>query len=422
MPNEFWEWSQQYDADFIPASLPIVIERGEGAELIDADGHRTLDLGDIIANVGHCHPRHVAALQNAAAQMIVGKGSWTNPARARLMKRLVELTPANLDKVFFATSGSEIVEWAIRLARRFTGKHEILSFWGGVYGRTIGAISMNGLQRRRRKFGPLMPGTIHAPYAYCYRCPFDKKIESCNFYCVDFLDRILESESTGDLACLIVEPYEGVGGLIFPPDGYLTCLQNWAREREVIFILDEIQSSFGRTGKLFALAWENLTPNILCVGKGMGNGISIAALIAEARLTDSLAPGEMSGGNGGNPFACASALSVLDILQDENLVEHARQIGEYWLARARAWQNQFAIVGDVRGSGVCIAIEFVKDRQTKEPLRGFASTLGARCYPKGLALHGMDHILALRPPLVITCEQAVRAADVIEATIKEMTA
>ncbi len=419
MPNEFWEWSQQYDADFIPASLPIVIERGEGAELIDADGHRTLDLGDIIANVGHCHPRHVAALQRAAAQMIVGKGSWTNPERARLMKRLVELTPINLDKVFLATSGSEIVEWAIRIARRFTGKHEILSFWGGVYGRTIGAISMNGLQRRRR-FGPLLPGVIHAPYAYCYRCPFAKQFESCDFYCVDFLDRILESEGTGDLACMIVEPYEGVGGLIFPPDGYLTRLQNWARERDVIFILDEIQSSFGRTGKLFALEWENLTPNILCIGKGMGNGISIAALVAESRLIASLSPGEMSGGNGGNPFACASALSVLDILQDEDLAEHARQIGEFWLTRAHAWQNKFAIIGDVRGRGACIAIEFVKDRTTKEPLRGFANTLSERCYPKGLALHGMDHILALRPPLVITRDQATHAADVIEATIEEL--
>ncbi|MBI5649645.1 MAG: aspartate aminotransferase family protein [Chloroflexi bacterium] len=420
MPNEFWEWSKQYDADFIPSSLPIVIERGQGAELIDTAGHRTLDLGDIIANVGHCHPRHVAALQNAAAQMIVGKGSWTNPERARLMKRLVELTPANLDKVFFATSGSEIVEWAIRIARRFTGKHEILSFWGGVYGRTMGAISMNGLQRRR-KFGPLLPGAIHAPYAYCYRCPFDKKIETCNFYCVDFLDRILDSESTGDLACVIVEPYQGVGGLIFPPAGYLTRLQQWATERGVIFILDEIQSSFGRTGKLFALEWENLTPNLLCIGKGMGNGISIAALVAEARLTASLTPGEMSGGNGGNPFACASALSVLDILQDENLIEHAREIGEYWLTRAHAWQTRFEIVGDVRGRGACIAIEFVKDRATKEPLRGFANTLGARCYPKGCAVHGMDHILALRPPLVITRDQAARAADTIEATIKELT-
>ena len=421
MPNEFWELAKKYDADFIPASLPIVIERGEGVELIDADGHRTLDLGDIIANVGHSHPRLVQAIHHAAANMIVGKGSWTNPERARLMQRLVELTPANLDKVFFATSGSEIVEWAIRMARRFTGKHEILSFWGGVYGRTLGAISLNGLQRRRRKFGPLLPGTLHAPYAYCYRCPFDKKIETCNFYCVDHLDRILEFESTGDLACLIVEPYEGVGGLLFPPPGYLTRLQNWARERNVIFIIDEIQSSFGRTSKMFALEWENLAPDILCVGKGLGGGVSIAALIAATRLSDALAPGEMGGGNGGNPFACASALAVLDILRDEDLIENSRVVGAYILARCREWQTRFAIIGDVRGRGLCVAIEFVKDRATKEPARGFANTLAERCYPKGVALHGTDHILALRPPLVFTQAQATRALDVIEATLQELT-
>jgi 4-aminobutyrate aminotransferase-like enzyme len=337
------------------------------------------------------------------------------------MQQLVELTPAHLDKVFFATSGSEIVEWAIRIARRFTGKHEILSFWGGVYGRTLGAISLNGLQKRRRKFGPVLPGIIHAPYAYCYRCPFDKKIETCNFYCIDFLDRVLDSASTGDLAGLIVEPYQGVGGVIFPPDGYLTRLQTWAKERDLVFILDEIQSSFGRVGKMFALEWENLAPDILCVGKGLGGGISIAALIAETRLSDALAPGEMGGGNGGNPFACASALAVLDILRDEHLIENSYQVGESIRARCREWQTRFAIIGDVRGRGLCVAIEFVKDRATKEPARGFANTLAERCYPKGIALHGTDHILAFRPPLVITQTQAARALDVIEATLEELT-
>ncbi|MCI0475119.1 MAG: aspartate aminotransferase family protein [Anaerolineales bacterium] len=420
MPNDIWKLSERYDADFIPSSLPVVIERGEGALLTDSTGHQTIDLGDIIANVGHCHPRHVAALQRAAAQMIVGKGNWTNPARARLMQQLVELTPENLNEVFFATSGSEIIEWAIRIARRFTGRHEILSFWGGVYGRTIGAISLNGLQRRRRKFGPLMPGVIHSPYAYCYRCPFGKTQDACDFFCVDFLDQILEAESTDTPAGLIVEPYAGVGGILFPPDGYLPRLQKWAADRDLIFVLDEVQSSFGRTGKMFALEWENLRPNILCLGKGMGGGISIAAFVAEARLADALAPGEMSGGNGGNPFACESALAVLEIMRDENLAEHSRRIGDYLLARCRDWQTQFDIIGDVRGRGLCVAIEFVKDRATKEPLRGFSNALSERCYPKGVALHGTDHILSFRPPLVITQEQAVRALDVIEETIKEL--
>ena len=413
--------AEKYDADFNPANQRIVIAHGAGAMLTDTTGHQTIDASDIIASVGHCHPRHVAALQQAAAQMITGKSSLTNPSRASLIARLVELTPDNLDKVFLATSGSEIVEWAIRLARRASGRHEILSFWGGLYGRTIGAQSLGGLQRRKRQFGPMLPGMIHAPYAYCYRCPFEKKFDDCDFYCIKFLDRLLDAASTGDLAALIVEPYQGVGGIIFPPEGYLPRLQKWANERGILFILDEIQSSFGRTGKMLALEWENLRPEILCLGKGLGGGVSIAALVAEAKLIASLKPGELSGGNGGNPFACASALAVLDIIEDEKLNAHAVEIGEYWLGRMRAWQNEFAIIGDVRGRGMCLAMEFVKDRATKEPARGFANQLGEACYAKGVYVPGSDHILTIRPPLVITFEQAEHVANVIEETLREMT-
>lgn len=413
--------AEQFDADFNPSQPRLVIERGEGVLLTDTNGHQSIDVSDIIANVGHCHPRHVAAIHQVATQMITGKGSVTNPHRAMLIAKLAEMTPPSLNKVFLATSGSEIVEWSIRVARRATGRNEILSFWGGVYGRTIGAQSLNGLQRRKRRFGPLMPGVIHAPYAYCYRCPFDKHPQDCDFYCISFLDRLLDAASTDDLAALIIEPYQGVGGLIFPPTGYLPRLAEWAKARGILFILDEIQSSFGRTGKMFALEWEGLQPNLLCLGKGMGSGVSIAALVAEAELMASVKPGELSGGNGGNPLACASARTVIDIIEDEHLVEHAAQIGQYWMEQMRRWKDQFAIIGDVRGSGVCLAIEFVKDRETKEPLSGFVSQLSDACYPKGVALFGGDYILGLRPPLVITFDQAARVVDVIEESLHELT-
>lgn len=416
---EFLALAESYDADFNPSLPRIVIERGSGAILTDVNGHESIDMSDIIASVGHCHPRHVSALQQAAAQMIVGRGSETNPSRAKLIQQLVDLTPQNLDKVFLATSGSEIVEWAMRIARRFSGKHEILAFWGGVYGRTYGAMSMNGLVGRKRRFGPVMPGVIHAPYPYCYRCPFDKQPDSCDYYCITFLDRLLDAESTDDLAALIIEPYEGVGGIIFPPPGYLPRLQEWATERNVIFVLDEVQSSFGRTGKWFALEWEKLNPNMLCLGKGLGSGISIAALVSESRLIAALFPGELGGGNGGNPFACTSALTVIDIIQQEKLNEHAIQVGDYLLDRTRQWQNRFPIIGDVRGRGLCLAMEFVRDRRTKEPVRGFSARVSEACYFKGVSLSGSDHILSLRPPLVITLEQAERAANVIEETIRE---
>lgn len=190
--------STEFDADFNPATAAaqIVFERASGATLVDTNGHETIDLVDIIANIGHCHPRQVAALQHALTQMITGKSGTTNPARARLAQRLVMLTPMQPGKAYFVSNGSEAMDWAIRIARRATGKHEVLAFWGGVYGRTMGAMSLNGVTQRRR-FGPMMPGTVHAPYPYCYRCPFGKQPETCGFFCIDFLDETLHHASAG---------------------------------------------------------------------------------------------------------------------------------------------------------------------------------------------------------------------------------
>ncbi|MCL4248338.1 MAG: aspartate aminotransferase family protein [Anaerolineae bacterium] len=408
------------DADFNPAASEIVVERAMGAVIVDTEGRELIDLSDIIANVGHCHPRQVEALQQALTQMMVGKSGLTNPPRAQLAERMVDLTPDNLSKVYFVTGGGEAVDWSIRIARRATGKHEILSFWGGVYGRTYANISLNGLMRRRRQFGPVMPGVLHAPYPYCYRCPFGKKLETCDFFCIDFLDAIVNHASTGDIAALIIEPYQGVGGLIFPPDGYLPRLQAWAEANDIVFILDEIQSSFGRTGQMFALEWENLRPDMLCVGKGMGSGISIAALLAEDWLWDALDPGELGGGNGGNPLACTSALVVIDILQDEGIVEHTRAIGAYLLERFRKLQAQYsAIIGDVRGKGLALALEFVRDPESKEPYPEIVRHISRASYERGVYIGSRGHILDVRPPLVISQEQAQYAADVIESELAE---
>ena len=412
--------STEFDADFNPATAAaqIVLERASGATLVDTNGHETIDLVDIIANIGHCHPRHVAALQHALTQMITGKSGTTNPARARLAQRLVMLTPMQPGKAYFVSNGSEAMDWAIRIARRATGKHEVLAFWGGVYGRTMGAMSLNGVTQRRR-FGPMMPGTVHAPYPYCYRCPFGKQPETCGFFCIDFLDETLHHASAGDVGALVIEPYQGVGGMIFPPDGFLSRLQEWARANKMAFILDEVQSSFGRTGKMFALEWEDLTPEMICVGKGMGSGISIAAVLAETWMFDALAPGELSGGNGGNPLACTAALTVIDVLEDENLIENAVEIGAYFLERFRRWHEQYDVIGDVRGKGLALAMEFVRDRVSKEPYREIVQHISRYCYQQGVYVGGRSHILDVRPPLVISRDQAVRAADVMEAALED---
>jgi 4-aminobutyrate aminotransferase-like enzyme len=409
----------QYDADFNPAGSKIVITGGSGATITDADGHQSIDLSDIIANIGHCHPRHIAALREAAGQMITAKSGQMNPARAELVRRLAELTPEHLDKVYLVSGGGEVIDWAIRIARRATGRHEIMSFWGGIYGRSYANMSLNGLVRRRRQFGPVMPGVIHAPYANCYRCPFDKQPDSCEMFCLDFLDEVMNHASTDDLAAVIVEPYLGVGGIVFPPEGYLTRLQTWAQDRGALFILDEIQSSFGRTGKLFALEWENLKPDILCIGKGLGGGIPIAALLTTSDIIATIQPGELSGGNGGSPFGCASALAVLDIMADEALADHANEVGAYLLSRLQKWQKEFSFIGNVRGRGLCLAIEFVTDRISKQPDLEIIPRIHRAAYQQGVYVGSRGYILDIRPPLVITMKQAAYAADVLEAILRD---
>jgi 4-aminobutyrate aminotransferase-like enzyme len=415
--HAYTDLAARYDADFDPTIGRPVIERGYGAILVDVEGHESIDLSDIVANVGHCHPRHVAALQDAAGRMLTGKSGGTNPARAELVKRLVEMSPLDHGKAYLVASGSEAIDWAMRIARRATGKHEILTFWGGVYGRTYGAMSLNGLMRRRR-FGPMLPGIVHAPYPNCYRCPFGKNAEDCGFFCIDFLDETLEHASTGDVAALVVEPYQGVGGMVFPPDGYLTRLRQWAAERGIVFILDEVQSSIGRTGKLLALEWEGLEPDMIVLGKGLGSGVGVAAVVAESWLFDALDPGELGGGNGGNPLACTSALTVLDIVESERLPDHANEVGHYLLDRFRGWLSVSDVVGDVRGKGLALAIEFVKDRATKEPYPEIVRDIARRAYPEGIYVSARSHVLDVRPPLVITRAQAERAADVLESALR----
>lgn len=407
-----------YDADFSLASRQLVVERGDGATVVDTTGRELIDASDIIANIGHSNPRHVAALQQALTQMISGKSGLMNPARAQLAEKLAQIAPVADAKAYFVSNGSEAVDWAMRIARHASEKYEILTFWGGVYGRTFATTSLNGVARRRH-FGPMLPGIVHAPYPYCYRCPFQKEPETCGFFCIDFLDEVIDHASSGQVGALIVEPYQGVGGMVFPPEGYLSRLQAWAQARNILFILDEVQSSFGRTGKMFAAEWENLTPHMTCIGKGMGGGIAIAALLAEAGIFATLEPGELSGGNGGNPFAATSALTVIDIIETEQLAEHAQEIGNYLLERLQQMQAEFPVIGDVRGQGLALALEFVKDRATKEPYREIVQHISRYCYEHGVYIGARSHILDLRPPLVITHQQAERVADTLERALRE---
>lgn len=416
--------STRYEPSCMNWQAPIVWDRARGAEIWDTDGRHYYDWtsGVLVANVGHAHPRLAEAIARQASRLL-NTFDFPTPERISLAQKIVETTPSKLDKVIFLTTGAEAMDASIRLARRATRKYEILSFWGGFHGRSYGPMSVSGLAKIRKDFGPFMPGAILAPYPYCYRCPFEKRYPDCDLFCLRFLDQVVSTASSDGLAALMVEPYQGTAGFVFPPPGYLKKLEAWARQRNLLFILDEVQSSFGRTGRMWALEHEGLDPDILCLGKGIGSGVPIAAVVSTSEITSALGTGEMSSTLGGNPLSCAGSLAVFEIIESEGLVAKAAADGEYLRERFQALMARHAFIGDVRGMGLVFGIEFVKDKATKEPAPEIARKVVLRAVSSGLmcgklGLHG--NVIRVAPPLVIPREQLAASVDIFAHVLEEI--
>jgi 4-aminobutyrate aminotransferase / (S)-3-amino-2-methylpropionate transaminase / 5-aminovalerate transaminase len=422
--QEYLKISEEYEPKCMSQQAPLVWEKAKGVTVQDVDGNVFIDMtsGVLVTNVGHCHDEHVKAIQNAVGNLM-NCYDFPTPSRVLFSKKLVEITPKNLNKAFLVTTGSEATESAMRVAKRYTKKHEIISFFGGFHGRTYGSMSMAGKTSTKKNFGPVMPGCIQVPYPYCYRCPFKMKQEECSMFCVEYMDKALAAQSTGDIAALIVEPYQGSAGFIFPPDGFLTKISEWCKEKNIVFILDEVQASFGRTGKFFALEWENLEPNLLCLGKGIGSGIPTAALMAESRILEALEVGEMSSTTGGNPISCSAGLAVVQIMEKENLVANSLKIGKMMKDRLTKIAEKSKYIGDVRGRGLVIGMEFVEDKTTKEPSPKKTVEFIERCVQKGVIFGRVGvygSVIRVAPPLVITEDEANEALEVISKVIDDM--
>lgn len=401
----------QYEADVVGYQAQIVWESAKGCLVNDVDGNVFLDWtsGVLVTNVGHCHPHLVKATQKASEDLLNNYECATT-YRIEAAERLVNVLPKPLDKCFFLSTGSEAVEGALRLMKRYTGKYEILSFSGGFHGRTPGAASVGGLGGPKRKYGPTLPGVIRAPFPNPYRDPLglcDDGPDYKKYF--DYLEFIIATNSTGSLAGLIVEPYQGAGGFIFPPEGWLKKLRKWAREKGILFTLDEVQASYGRTGKMWAAEHEDLQPDLLALGKGIGSGVSVSAICSTSEIFQCLEKGEMSSTYGGNPVSSAAVTAVLDIFEKENLVENSREMGEYIKGRLLEMAERCPYLGDVRGMGLVMGMEFVKDKQTKEPAPELIRKVIDTCAAKGLLVGSVGlygNVLRVAPPLVITREQA----------------
>jgi len=414
---------RQYEPQCVSEQVPLVWERAEGVWIEDVDGNRFLDFcaGVLVANIGHCHPKYVAAVREQAGELF-NCYDFAHPWRARLAEKLVQLTAPNLDSAFILTTGAETIESAIKVARRAHSGFEVLAFDGAFHGRTYGAMSAGGNQGVKRGFGPLVPGFIHAPFCYCYRCAFGKTHPDCKLYCLEHLDWVVKTRSTGALCAVITESYQGAAGSIIPPPGYMEGLYKWAKDRGLAFILDEVQSSFGRTGKMFAYEHWNIAPDLLCLGKGLGSGVACSALVADGDLIGALGPGEMSSTNGGNPLACRAACTAVEIIQEENLAENAAAVGGKMMAAFKEMEGKFDILGDVRGMGLGIALEIVEDKKTKTPAPDLAKRIIHECFQRGLALIApiglYGSVIRIAPPLVITQNEAMTGVSIIADALK----
>ncbi len=421
---ELLAMSSKFEPPCMADQVPVVWDHAEDVWIYDVDGNKYLDFtsGVLVANIGHSHPHHVDAIRQQAGRLM-NCYSFPTPERVRLSERMVGMLPRNLDRIFMLTTGAEATEAAIRIAKRFSGRHEVLGFYGAFHGRTYGPMSVAGSANTRRKFGPALPGGILAPFAYCYRCVYDKKFPDCDFYCIKALDCIVDSASSGDLGAVITEPYQGGAGFINPPPGWLKELERWTKERGLLLIIDEVQSAFGRTGKFLAIEWEDIAPHMVCIGKGIGSGMPASALAGESKIFECMKPGEMSSTTGGNPLASAAALAVIDIMEEEKLPQNAHAMGAYLLSRLCELKDRYECIGDARGMGLALGLEIVENKITKKPAVPVTQKIirGAAEYGLMLGKVGFyGNVIRIAPPLTIKHTECDLAVAILDKVLSEL--
>lgn len=407
------------------ASLVGVEE--EGVWVKDIDGNVFLDFssGIAVTNIGHRHPRVVEAIRRQTEKLIfVNSCDFYTLPQVELVERLFEVTPGRFKKrAFLGNSGTEAVEAALKIAQWHTRNYYVIAFIGGFHGRTMGSLQLTttGVEARRH-FKGMMQGVFHVPYAYCYRCPFKQSYPECGLWCVGYIEDILLKKvcPPDDVACMIIEPIQGAGGYIVPPDDYLPALAKLCKQNNIILVIDEVQSGFCRTGKWFACEYWGVDPDIITVSKAIAAGLPLGVAISRAELMD-WEPGAHENTLGGNPVVCAAALKVLDVLKSEKLADNAKKVGNYVLDRLHEMAEKHELIGDVRGKGLMIGIELVKDQRTKNPAREERKKLMKEAFERGLVLLGAGaSSLRLAPPLILTKEQADVGLKIFEQALSEV--
>ena len=383
----------------------IVLDQGKGSTVTDVDGNTFIDIiGGIGVNgLGHSHPKLVKAIHDQVDKISVG--SFTSEPRVKLVSQLAEHRPApQVHLSQFYSSGAEAVESALRLAKCFTGKYEFVSFWGGFHGKTMGVLSLMGSDFKEN-LGPMVPGSHFAPYAYCYRCPLKLTYPSCGMACADLTRKQMKMNTAGSVAAFIIEPMQGSFGNIIPPKEFLPAIKSIADDMGALFIADEMITGFGRTGKYWGVDHSGVAPDIVTIGKQFGGGVPLSGLIAREDIAQAKPwanPSGSSSSYGGNPLVSAAASAALQIIDEENLVDRSQKMGEYFLKKLLPMVDRYPFVGEVRGSGLFLAIELVRNKDTKEPLsKQVTHGIFHECLNRGLLTMSYEAKFRIQPSMTI---------------------
>jgi 4-aminobutyrate aminotransferase len=406
--------------------MPVLLELAQGANMMDVDGNVYVDLtaAYTVAAAGHANPEIVAAMAEQAGRLMHTPGAdHPSVPRVELHKRLAQVAPGNLTVSHIASTGAEAIEAAYKTARIYTKNPGFLAFEGGFHGKTAGALTLTSKNYYRQDFLPLVPEVYHYPYAYCYRCPYEREYPSCDLFCARYIEQRLDNPDSGlpRMAGLIFEPILGHGGWVVPPVEFVSELRRITRERDIVLVADEIITGFGRTGKWFACQHSDVVPDVLVVAKAMASGFPISAIMTSPEIACVWGSCQHTSTFMANPVGSAAALASIKYLQQHNLVERSAEIGVRMLDACQQMQTSYPIVGDARGRGSMVGLEIVADRKTKEPSKALAHQIRDECLKRGVVatnVGGMyGNVLKLAPPLVITDAQLDFALAMMDESI-----
>ncbi|MBI4552609.1 MAG: aspartate aminotransferase family protein [Candidatus Latescibacteria bacterium] len=439
--DEWLDLEQQYYMRHPLRTAPMVPERGEGLYMWDVEGNRYIDFqsGQLCVVLGHSHPRYVEAVCEQARTLMQTGTAFSVPSQILLAKKIAELMPDPLQKSIFACTGSESNEIALRLAKVYTGRFEVVSLTHGYHGQTYGSYSISGYGGAFRDgYGPGVPGVTFIPEANCYRCPLDHHYPECGIACAKYAEYVLDTTTSGKPAALFFEPLMSAGGMLVPAVEWVREIRRICTERGILMVADEALTGFGRTGKWFAFEHFGIVPDIVTQSKGLGGAVPLCAVTTSAEIADrAMERGFMTfSSHSGDPLLCAAGLANIEIIEQEGLVENARVVGDHLKAGLWRLQEQYDIVGDVRGLGLCLGLEIVTDPKSKTPFGAGVITISKYCFDHGLWLAGVGlprkgdnqqdtvlrsfqpNIIRLMPPITLTIQQADEALEIIEGGIK----